>query len=189
MILRRLHFAWMYLHRPPWDSGLPPPELLAYITSHAPGSAIDLGCGTGTNVVTLAQNGWQVTGVDFIPHAITIAKRKIKKANIQANLRVGDVTNLEGINGPFDLALDIGCFHGVTNKSAYLDELKRLLARRGHWLLYGFFKPASQPAGAGLTTSDLDQILAGGFSLLSRTDGSDAKERPSAWILFEKRSS
>lgn len=189
MILRRLHYAWMYFHRPPWDSGFTPPELLAYITSHAPGRAIDLGCGTGTNVITLVQNGWQVTGVDFIPHAITIARRKAKKANIQANLRVGDVTNLEGINGPFDLALDIGCFHGVTDKSAYLGELKRLLAPRGHWLLYGFFKPASQSAGVGLTASDLNQILAQGFSPLSRTDGSDRKGRPSAWILFEKQTS
>ena len=187
MVLHRLHFAWMYLHRPPWDSGTTPPELKSYINTHAPGRAIDLGCGTGTNVITLAQNGWQVTGVDFVPRAIRIAKRKVKKASLQADLQVGDVTNLRGINGLFELVLDIGCFHGVKNRSAYLDELERLLAPHGHWLLYSFFKPTASQAGTGLTENELEQIQRRGLSLLSRTDGFDRKERPSVWLLFEIR--
>lgn len=194
MILRRLRFAWMYLRRPPWDSGITPPELFNYIANHPPGRAIDLGCGTGTNVITLAQNDWRVTGVDFVPKAIRTAKRKlalskvegIKNANIQADLHVGDVTNLRGITGPFDLALDIGCFHGVDNKSAYLDELDRLLAPSGHWLMYGFFKPASPLAGPEPAEAALDLVHARGFSLLSRTDGFDRGDRPSAWFLFQK---
>lgn len=187
MIMRWLHFAWLYLSRPPWDSGITPPELKTYIDTHAPGRAIDLGCGTGTNVITLAQNGWQVTGVDFIPRAIKMAKHKIEKANIQADLHVGDVTNLRGIHGPFDLALDIGCFHGVNDRSAYLNELERLLAPGGHWLLYSFTKPATGQTGTGFTEDDLDQIQKRGFSLLSRTNGFDRKERPSVWLSFEKR--
>jgi ubiquinone/menaquinone biosynthesis C-methylase UbiE len=176
----------MYLRRPPWDSGISPPELFAFIASHPPGRAIDLGCGTGTNVITLAQNGWNVTGVDFIPKAIRIAKRKLKNANLHADLRVGDVTNLRGITAPFDLALDIGCFHGLENKSKYLDALDRLLAPGGHWLLYGFFKPASLHPGPGLDAASVDLIHARGFSMLSRTDGFDKKNRPSAWFLFQK---
>lgn len=177
----------MYFRRPPWDSGISPPELFNFIASHPAGRAIDLGCGTGTNVLTLAQHGWQVTGVDFIPKAIRIAKRKLKNANFQADLRVGDVTHLNGIRGPFDLALDIGCLHGIENKSAYLDELDRLLAPGGHWLLYGFFKPDSHQSGPGLDAAHLDLILARGFSLLSRADGFDKRERPSAWFLYQKK--
>jgi SAM-dependent methyltransferase len=184
-MIHRLRFLWSYLRRPPWDSGITPPELYDFIASHPPGRAIDLGCGTGTNVLTLAQHGWQVTGVDFIPKAIRIAKNKTKNVNV--DLRVGDVTDLRDIRGPFDLALDIGCFHGIENKSKYLDELDRLLAPRGHWLLYGFFKPASQLAGPGLGAADLDRIHARGFSLLSRKDGFDKRERPSAWFLFQKQ--
>jgi len=187
-MMRRLRFAWMYLRRPSWDSGITPPELQEFIATHPPGRAIDLGCGTGTNVIALAQNGWQVTGVDFIPKAIRLAKQKTKNKKIHADLRVGDVTRLTGIAGPFDLALDIGCFHGVENKPAYLDELDRLLAPGGHWLLYGFFKPASQLPGPGLAAPDLTLISARGFSLLSRTDGFDKKERPSAWFLFRRDS-
>ena len=127
--------------------------------------------------------------MDFIPKAIRIAKRKVKQARVNADLRVGDVTRLDGIAGPFDLALDIGCFHGVDNKTAYLNELDRVLVPGGHWLMYGFFKPASHLSGPGLAAPDLSLIHARGFSLLSRTDGFDKKERPSAWFLFQKTDS
>jgi ubiquinone/menaquinone biosynthesis C-methylase UbiE len=193
-MIRRLRFTLMYFRRPPWDSGMPPPELCEFMATHPPGRAIDLGCGTGTNVVNLAQNGWQVTGVDFIPKAIRSSKRKIKLAGIRADLRVGDVTNLRGITGPFDLALDMGCFHGLNDKPAYLKELDRILAPGGHWLMYGFFKPDPHRAGRfefaqhkpGLAAPDLDLIAAQGLTLLSRTDGFDKKERSSAWFLFQK---
>ncbi|MEW5938779.1 MAG: class I SAM-dependent methyltransferase [Chloroflexota bacterium] len=195
MTLRRFRFFLSYFGRPPWDSGLTPPELYEYLRAHPPGRAIDLGCGTGTNVLALAQGGWQVVGVDFVPRAVKLAKQKIKKADLHADLRVGDVTRLDGIAGPFDLALDIGCFHGVDDKAAYLSELTRLLAPGGHWLLYAFFRPpalrqtqdnASPPSGPGLVEADLTLIHARGFSLLSRADGFDKKNRPSAWFLFQR---
>jgi SAM-dependent methyltransferase len=141
-MLRRLSFNLWYFGRPPWDSGISPPELLDFLGDHAPGRAIDLGCGTGTNVITLAQHGWQVTGIDFASRAIQIARRKIQRANIRAEVRVGDVTKLRDVLGPFDLGLDMGCFHGVEDKVAYLNGLARLLATGGHWLMYGRLKDA-----------------------------------------------
>lgn len=184
--LRKLTFNLWYLHKPPWDSGITPPELYDFIAAHPAGRAIDIGCGTGTNVITLAQNGWQVTGVDFIPKAIRAAKRKIKAANVHAEVQVGDVTHLTRIQGPFDLALDMGCFHGVDDQSKYLDELNRLLAPGGYWLMYGFFKPDARLAGPGLDAAALDLIQVRGFSLLTRKDGFDKRERSSAWFLFQK---
>ncbi len=60
-MFRRLAFNFWYFRKPPWDSGISPPELLEFIRTHPAGKAIDLGCGTGTNVITLAKAGWQVT--------------------------------------------------------------------------------------------------------------------------------
>ena len=188
-MLRRLRFNVWYFGRPPWDSGISPPELFDYITKHRAGRAIDIGCGTGTNVVTLAQHGWQVTGIDFAPRAINIAKRKIQKANVRVNLSVNDATKLHGIRGPFELAFDLGCFHGIDNKSDYLTQLKRILAPDGHWLMYGFFRSNPLDSGPGLIPSDLDLIQSRGFRLISRQDGVDRRERPSTWLSYQKPSS
>ncbi|MFZ1043425.1 MAG: class I SAM-dependent methyltransferase [Anaerolineales bacterium] len=183
-LLRRIHFNFWYFRRPPWDSGISPPELFDFISKHPAGRAIDLGCGTGTNVITLVQNGWQAVGIDFAPRAIQIAKRKIKNANIQADLRVSDATQLNGIDGPFDLALDMGCFHGIKKRKGYLTQLHRVLAVNGYWLMYGILK--SPQLGHGLVAADIELIQAQRFRLIWRKDGADKRERPSAWFLFQK---
>ncbi len=186
-MLRRLTFNLWYFFRPPWDRGISPPELFDFIAHHPAGRAIDLGCGTGTNVITLAQHGWQVTGVDFAARAISKARRKIDQAGVHADVRVGDVTRLEGISGPFDLALDMGCFHSGLDHAAYLAQLSRLLAPSGYWLLYGMLKAQSAGSFPGLRPSDLDQIVSSGFTLISRQDGFNRGDIPSAWFLYQRR--
>jgi cyclopropane fatty-acyl-phospholipid synthase-like methyltransferase len=200
--LLRLSFHLWYYFRPPWDKGQSPPELLEYLAQHPPARAIDLGCGSGTNVITLARHGWQVSGVDFAPRAIALARRKVRQAGLHADLYVADVTRLdERIPGAFDLALDIGCFHGVVDRPAYLRQLQRLLRPGGHWLLYAFFRSSAPESfqgwdrlfallqsrtPPGLNESDLRHIEASGFRLLWRKDGHDRRGRPSAWFLFQK---
>jgi SAM-dependent methyltransferase len=188
-LLRRAYFALFYLSKPPWDTGISPPELLEYIRTHPPGRAIDLGCGTGTNVLTLAGAGWQITGVDFIPKAIRTARRKAARAGLNVDLRQADVTDLQGIEGPFDLALDMGCFHSLgARQTDYLSELHRILAPGGHWLLYSFLDPETLGNGQGIVNGDLD-LMSSSLNLLWRQDGYDRGARPSAWFLFEKPAS
>jgi SAM-dependent methyltransferase len=182
--LRRLNFNFRYFGKAPWDSGISPPELLEFINQHPAGRAIDLGCGTGTNVITLARAGWQVSGIDFAQRAIQIAKRKSQDAGIIAQFLVGDVTHFK-VGGQFDLALDMGCFHGVDNRAAYLDQLTRILAPGGYWLMYGFFKPDPHLPGPGLAEAEL-ALIPPQLTLFSRRDGFDKRERPSAWFLYQK---
>lgn len=185
-MFRRLFFNLWYFRKPPWDSGISPPELLQLIQEHPPGKAIDLGCGTGTNLITLARAGWQVTGVDFAPRAIRMARKKLERENIEADLLVADVTRLRGIHGPFDLALDLGCFHGIPEegRKKYLDQLDRLLAPNGFWLLYAFLAPGTPRSGHGLGEDEIG-LISSRFSLRSRQNGFDRRERPSAWFLFQ----
>src|SRR6185436_6123310 len=102
---------------------------------------------------------------------------------------VGDVTKLTNITGPFDLALDLGCFHGLApqDRSDYLSQLKRILAPNGFWLLYAFLSPGTPRSGHGLSEAEINLISAQ-LSLVSRRDGFDKRERPSAWFLFQKKS-
>lgn len=187
-IFRRWLFNLWYFKRPPWDSGISPPELMEFIRNSQPGRVLDLGCGTGTNIITLAKNGWQVTGVDFAPHAISIARRKVQAAGVAADLHVSDVTRLDGIDGPFDFVLDLGCFHGlqVDERARYLNQLQRVCAPQAMWLLYGFLNETDMKQGTGMVSSDIEKILAG-FDLVSRQDGVDRGERPSAYFLFRKK--
>lgn len=172
----------------PWDSGVSPPELLDFIEQHPAGRAIDLGCGTGTNVITLAQHGWEATGVDFAPRAIRIAKRKARKAKVKVDLRVGDVTELHDIQGQFDFALDMGCFHNMgAQKQAYLDRLDTLLAPGGYWLLYAHLVSEESPDSSHALLPEDVEGLAARFQLVSRTDTLDSVGRNSIWALFQKK--
>jgi SAM-dependent methyltransferase len=126
--------------KPRWDTNVTPPQVRALIESPDAlpvGRALDLGCGTGTNVRYLAQHGWEAVGVDFSAPALHQARQKaIGLAGVR--LIEGDVTRLHllGIQGPFDLVLDIGCFHGLPAeaRSAYVQEVAAV-TRSGALLL------------------------------------------------------
>jgi SAM-dependent methyltransferase len=186
-LIRRIFFNAWYYFNPPWDTGISPPELMQFIESHAPGRALDMGCGTGTNVITLAKHGWQVTGVDFAGKAIKRARRKARQAQVDVDLRVHDVTHLQDLQGPFDLVLDIGCFHSLDDagRRAYMDALDGLLASDGTFLLYAFFKQDAEQNGPGLENSAFE-LLSSRLELVARTDGSERGRQPSAWLTYQK---
>lgn len=139
---RRLFFELAYLVGfKPWDSGIPPPELVELVegpNALPPGRAIDLGCGTGTNCKYMLEHGWDVTGVDYVARAIAAAKRKAP----EAKLLFGDVTRLAeiGIAGPFDLMLDLGCFHSIPEdrRDAYTREAAGIARAGGTLLMFAF---------------------------------------------------
>lgn len=184
-MLRKLFFnIWYILRKPPWDTGISPPELMAFIEGHPPGRALDLGCGTGTNVISLAKHGWQATGVDFASRAIRKAWQKAKRAGVDTDLRLGDVTKLDGITGPFDLILDIGCFHSLpsSTRPAYIHNVKHLLAPRGTYLLYVFFRePGAGPPG--VVESEL-RAFSPPLKLVKREDGTNQGRRDAAWLMY-----
>ena len=186
-LFSKLLFFIMYLRKPPWDTGITPPEVMDFIHSHHPGTALDLGCGTGTNVLTLAQNGWKVTGVDFVGKAIQSARQKVKQAGLEADLIVGDVTQLDMVTGPFDLILDIGCFHTLDNKRKirYMRNLPGLLSPDGIYLMYAFFKEQDN-SGNGITEADLE-VFSQYLNQVNRQNGTERGHRPSVWMTYQNK--
>ena len=81
------------------------------------GKALDLGCGSGTWGVRLAQRGWQVTGVDNVPKALRRAEERIGESGVDMALELGDVTRLRdsAVGDGYSLIIDTGTFHGLTS--------------------------------------------------------------------------
>jgi SAM-dependent methyltransferase len=185
--VRRLFFNALYWlpRRPRWDTGITPPELERFVASGPPGRALDLGCGTGTNVVYLARHGWQAVGVDFVGRAISKARRRARDAGVgdRCSLYVADVTRLEFLSGPFDLGLDIGCLHSlpVSDRRAYAAGLARLVRSGGTYLLYAF---APGGPATGLTADDVRATFGVWFDVASVEEG---RGRPSAWYTLVRR--
>ncbi len=186
-ILRRLIYSFWYFRKPPWDTGISPPELLAFINAHPHGRALDLGCGTGTNCITLTRHGWSVIGIDYALPAILSARRKARQAGLQIDLQVGDVLNALIPEGSMDLILDMGCFHHLnpTQKQLYRDNLKRWLAAQGFFMLYGFLKSETDQDSIGIEPQDITE-LSNHFELLHRQDGIDRMRRASTWLKFQR---
>jgi 2-polyprenyl-3-methyl-5-hydroxy-6-metoxy-1,4-benzoquinol methylase len=183
-LIKKLFFNLKYLGNPPWDTGISPPELLAYIHDNQAGKALDFGCGTGTNCITLAANGWDVVGIDFVRMAIVKAKEKTKKAGVQVMYRVGGVRQMQQLSDPFDLILDIGCFHSLnqSEKIQYLTHIRKLLKPEGNVLLYALIVSDSNPK-IGLKTQDFD-LLFSRLSLVDNDQGID-RGRKSAWFKLK----
>jgi SAM-dependent methyltransferase len=77
---------------PAWDeryagqgrywSGEPNPQLVAAAGDLAPGTALDVGCGEGGDVVWLAGQGWRVTGADFSAEGLARAADHVEQAGV-----------------------------------------------------------------------------------------------------------
>jgi len=178
-----------YLFRPPWDSGVTPPELTRLVESGAlkPGKAIDLGCGTGTNVVYLAQHGFDVVGVDVARLAIVKARRKAKAAKVAARFFVHDVTDLSFLRETFDFALDMGCLHSLNeaDRTRYAASLGAVTRPGSLYLLYAFAPRQESWGPAGISREGVEQIFADSFRLTEMQEGTFAG-RPSAWYYLAR---
>jgi cyclopropane fatty-acyl-phospholipid synthase-like methyltransferase len=130
--------------------------------------------------------------MDFVGKALRMARQRAKEAGVHVDFRHDDVTRLEGVQGPFDLVLDIGCFHSLAPEAMadYARNLERLLAPGGTFLMYAFTLDSAEPDGrkgaisAGVTARDL-MLFEGRLTLQERRDGRDGL-RSSSWFTYTR---
>lgn len=76
-----------------------PDHVVLRETNHlSAGTALDMGCGSGQNILALAARGWQVTGIDFSEHAVFLAERAAWKAGVHARFKVADAIDWTSTN-------------------------------------------------------------------------------------------
>lgn len=170
----------------PWD-GHPIAESLrtlveVTIDSPAlpPGSALDVGCGTGDTSIYLAQHGWKVTGIDFVPRAVQKARGKAAAAGVSVDFRQGDATRLssEGVGSGFGLIVDQGCLHGMSaaDRDSYTRELAKVAAPDARLLLVEF-TPSGSIGVPGIDQAEIERRFGPDWTLLSAGDQPYAANR------------
>jgi 2-polyprenyl-3-methyl-5-hydroxy-6-metoxy-1,4-benzoquinol methylase len=120
-------------------SGAPNAQLVAVLTGLTPGTALDVGCGEGGDVVWLAQQGWRVTGADFAVNGLARAARRAEQAGVaqQVDWWRTDARDFD----PAGRAWDLVTTHFLHPPDAgMLDVTRRLaaaVAPGGHLLVVG----------------------------------------------------
>jgi SAM-dependent methyltransferase len=182
----------------PWD-GHPIAQSLTDLvegTRDAPalpaGSALELGCGTGDCSIYLAQHGWKVTAVDYVPAALAKARAKAHSAGAAVDFVHADVTQLSrtSVGSGFQLIVDNGCLHNMSDgdRDAYAREVCAVAAPDARLLIVAF-QPGGRFGVRGVDQAEMERRFIPDWEPLSAgTERElDREKTPTRYNLFQRR--
>ena len=110
------HHAWNGSYASgelPWDTGEPEPLLVEFVNAGRvqPSRTLEIGAGTGTNSIWMAERGFDVVGIDVAPLAVERAEAKLIGRALRRLFAAHDFTAADLPDGPFQFVFDRGCFH------------------------------------------------------------------------------
>ena len=186
----------------PWDTDRVPDELRA--VAERPGAAgsdraLDIGCGTGTQAVHLAERGWQVTGIDAVGRPLEAARKSAAAAGVEVEWVQADVADLPelGLEPGYALIHDRGCFHDLParTRTAYVRGVSGLAAPGATLLLMTFARNSKLAGPAGADESELRDRFGGDWEVASAEPdsgpppGGPMRDVPRTWYRLVRRSS
>jgi SAM-dependent methyltransferase len=123
----------------PWDTGQPEPLLVEFLASSRlqPGPTLEIGAGTGTNAIWMAERGFDVLGVDVSPLAVERARAKIEGRALRCRFVALDILVTTLPDGPFQFVFDRGCFHVFDEpdeRQQFAERVAAALTPGGLWL-------------------------------------------------------
>lgn len=137
-------------------SGAPNAALADAVSAITPGRVLDLGCGEGADVIWLAHQGWEATGIDISSIAIARAEAAAADAGVEAHFVATDLSTWTG-DEEFDLVA-ASFFHSPVEleRSSILRAAAKRVAPGGHLLLISHL---GLPQGASLEHGQHHQFL------------------------------
>ena len=183
----------------PWDSGITPPEVEDFWKQNAQlfsegDLALDLGCGTLTNLMYMAEHGVKAIGIDLSQKALQKGSSKMvasRSRGHRAAALAGSVINLPFASGIFSYALDLGCLHTLEHKDrhAYVEGICRVLVPAGLYQVFGFQRVEAGPPPESqrryFLPGDLSELFDTRFETVSEKIDEDIKEeRQGIWRLM-----
>lgn len=159
----------------PWDTGHVPPDLRVFLKTLSPGTRILVpGCGSAHEVYYLAQNGFDVTAIDFSVEAVEIAQRNL--GCFADRVRLADFFSFDYGNSPFDVLYERAFLCALPRKmwGDYARRTADLVRHEG--CLAGFFFYADTPRGPpyGTNPEELHALLDADFDLLEDRPASES---------------
>lgn len=123
----------------PWDTGQPEALLVEFVTSGAvtPCLTLEVGAGTGTNAIWMAEHGFDVFGVDVSPLAVERARTKMKGRALRCRFAALDFLSAPVPDVPFQFVFDRGCFHVFDEpgeRQRFAAQVAAVLAPGALWL-------------------------------------------------------
>jgi cyclopropane fatty-acyl-phospholipid synthase-like methyltransferase len=183
-------FEPMYASTPPWDIGRPQTPFVALAQAgELRGRILDIGCGTGEHALMAASLGLDATGIDAVPAAIEIAKRKAQERGLSARFLVYNALDLRSLGEQFDTVLDMGLFHVFddTDRAAYVESLKAVTQPGARYFMACFSD--HQPGEDGprrVTEQEIRQSFNRGWQIdgieAAQLESNVHPDRISAWL-------
>jgi SAM-dependent methyltransferase len=130
---------WNQRYREPrliWTSE-PNRFLVAEVASLPAGRALDVACGEGRNAVWLAEQGWEVTGVDFSDVGLEKARELATTRGVTARWVTADLNGYAPDPAGFDLVVVLYLHLPDRSRRSIVRMAAGALARGGTFLLVG----------------------------------------------------
>ncbi len=109
-------------------------EILTLFQTYSVKKVLDLGCGSGGYIVSLAKNGFEVYGLDFSIEAIEVAKSWLKEDGYEGNLELASIyKELPYSDNIFDAVISFRVIHHakIEDIRKLIKELERILKPQG----------------------------------------------------------
>ena len=184
-----------YQGSPPWDVGRPQPDFVRLAEAgELVGRVLDVGCGTGEQVMLAATHGAEAMGVDIAELAIQRAREKAEERGIHATFQVADAMHLDRLGRQFDVITDSGLFHVFSDdeRPAFVTSLRSVLRPGGMYYMMCFSD--RQPGDWGprrVSKAEIRASFADGWSIRSIEPAqfviANESERAQAWLATIER--
>jgi ubiquinone/menaquinone biosynthesis C-methylase UbiE len=92
---------------------------------------LEIGFGTGTDLLQFARGGAIVTGIDLTPRSIEIARRRFEVYGLDGAFAIGDAENISFPDAHFDVVYSFGVLHHTPDTQRAVSEVHRVLKPGG----------------------------------------------------------
>jgi len=138
-------FGQVYSDIAPWEVGGAQPDMARMLADYPPADPIlDLGSATGDLAISLARQGHEVVGLEFVQSAVDQARDKAAALapEVSARLRfeVGDATRPSALGVRFGTVLDSGFIHLLEPDETdhFVEDLRDVVDPGGRYYLHEF---------------------------------------------------